>query len=459
MEWNPSIGPIERADKVNEVSQFLKQELKEGETVIVGVSGGPDSMALLSLLSDFRKTFSFEIVCAHVNHNVRKESEEEKEFVKEFCKERNILFEYYKIEHYGDDNFHNEARTIRYQFFEHLIQKYHAKYLMTAHHADDLMETILMRITRGSTLKGYSGFSKVVQRKDYQILRPLLSFTKEDILKYLKEKNISYVVDGSNEKDVYTRNRYRKYMLPVLKKESPKVHEKFYKFSQTLLEYQDYVEKEVNEKYHNMYQNYILDLNLFEKEALLIQKNILCKMLEDYYQDDLMLITDIHVELILKLIQSKKNTFICLPNEVIARKEYDKLVMEKKAEKSLSYEMELEQTVLLPNGGKIEVVNESECDNNNICRLSFDEVTFPLIVRTKKIGDKMEVKGMNGSKKVKDIFIDEKLPLHERELFPIVTDSENKIVWLPGLKKSKFDKTKTEKYDIIFRYDSGRRNI
>lgn len=459
MACNQLIGLIERADKVKETEQFLKQELKEGETVIVGVSGGPDSMALLSILSDFREKLPFNIVCAHVNHNVRKESEQEKEFVKDFCQERNIVFEYYKIEHYSDDNFHNEARTIRYHFFENLIQKYHAHHLMTAHHADDLMETILMRITRGSTLKGYSGFSKVVKREGYQILRPLISFTKENILNYLQEKNISYVTDHSNEKDVYTRNRYRKYILPVLKKESPKVHEKFYKFSQTLLEYQEYVEKEVELKYHKMYSNYSLDLKQFQKEEPLIQKNILCKLLEDYYQDDLMLITETHVELILKLIQNNKNTFICLPNQVIIRKEYDKLWIEEKEEIPHSYEIELDQTVILPNGGKIEVVKEEEKDNNDVCRLSFEDVTFPLIVRTKKIGDKIEVKGMNGSKKVKDIFIDEKLPLHERELFPIVTDSENKIVWLPGLKKSKFDKTKEEKYDIILKYDSERRNI
>lgn len=448
---------------MKEVNHFLEKEVKlqKDDFVVVGVSGGPDSMALLYMLVELQKKIPFQIVCAHVNHNMRVESEEEKEFVKDFCNQYHILFEYMKIEHYGDDNFHNEARTIRYQFFESLIQKYQAKYLMTAHHGDDLMETILMRITRGSTLKGYSGFSKIVKRQNYTLVRPFVSMTKEAILEFLDEYHISYVTDQSNLKDVYTRNRYRKYILPVLKKESPKVQEKFYKFSKTLMAYENYVEKEVSKKLPMMYHNGTLDLKLFLEEEELIQKNILCKLLEEYYQDDLMLLTDHHVDLILNLIHHKKgNGFVCLPNEVRVYKTYDTLTI--KATKDLadsSYEIEFTGTALLPMGGKIEQIEMSDFDSNYICRLSKDDVVFPLIIRTKQIGDKMEVKGMHGSKKIKDIFIDSKVPIQKRESYPIVTDSHNKIVWLPGLKKSKFDKTKNENYDIILKYDLERRNI
>ena len=116
------------------------------------------------------------------------------------------------------------------------------------------------------------------------------------------------------------------------------------------------------------------------------------------------------------------------------------------------YEIELIDYVNLSNGMNIEIVEKSESTNNFVCRLNTKELKMPLYVRNRKLGDRMEVKGMLGSKKIKDIFIDEKISIEDREGWPIVLDSSDKIVWLPGLKKSKYDKEKTEKYDIIIRY-------
>lgn len=204
---------------MNESYSFIKNlNLKYNDSVVVGVSGGPDSMVLLYLLIKLKKSMDIQIICAHVNHNVRKESVDEEKFVCEYCRQNGVIFESMTIENYGDDNFHNEARTIRYNYFEKLVLKYHAKYLFTAHHGDDLMETILMRITRGSTLRGYSGFSRVINRDGYKIVRPLINLTKDEIANFANENNIKYVIDSSNLKDKYTRNRYRKYVLPQLKK-------------------------------------------------------------------------------------------------------------------------------------------------------------------------------------------------------------------------------------------------
>ena len=110
-------------------------------------------MALLSMLLKYRDQKEIQIIAAHVDHNVRRTSAKEREFVESWCMKHNIFFETMTIDKYGDDNFENEARSIRYHFFEEVIHKYQAKILMTAHHGDDLMETILMRLTRGSTLK------------------------------------------------------------------------------------------------------------------------------------------------------------------------------------------------------------------------------------------------------------------------------------------------------------------
>ena len=147
-------------------------KIKENDTIVLGNSGGPDSMFLLTVLLNLRKKYNLKIVCAHVNHNVRVESDSEQLFLMNYCKNNNVVFEAMKIEKYGDDNFHNQARNIRYNFFEDLVKKYDANYLMTAHHGDDLIETILMRIVRGSTLKGYSGFEKIVDNGFYKTVRP-----------------------------------------------------------------------------------------------------------------------------------------------------------------------------------------------------------------------------------------------------------------------------------------------
>ena len=180
---------------------------------------------------------------------------------------------------------------------------------------------------------------------------------------------------------------------------------------------------------------------------------IIYYILEHIYQDDLMLVTDKHAELLYNLIMSKKaNLQIHLPNNVIALKEYNVCTLVKEEQGTNEYEIELNEFANLPNGKNIEVVKRSSITNNSVCRLLSSELKLPLIVRNRNNGDKISVKGMLGRKKVNDIFIDDKIPMSERDTWPVVVDSAGTIVWIPDLKKSKFDKTKDEKYDIILKY-------
>jgi tRNA(Ile)-lysidine synthase len=439
---------------MEEVYQFLLKEIKKyNESVIVGVSGGPDSMALLHLLSKLRDEIGIKIICAHVNHNVRLESDDEAKMIEKYCDNHQIIFEMMKIENYGDDNFENEARTKRYAFFEKLVSKYEAPYLITAHHGDDLMETILMRLVRGSTFKGYAGFARVVDRGSYKILRPLITVTKNELLNYDHKYHLPYVIDASNASDRHTRNRYRKNVLPFLKSEDPKVHEKFLKFNQTILEYNEYMDKEMKKIINGVYSQKVLDIEEFLKLDKVIQDRIINYIMETIYQDDLMLITDAHTSLIMKLIMSTKpNAYIYLPNNVRAVKTYQNLSFVMETEKAGDYEIELISYANLPNGKNLDIVSQSDDNSNFTSRLNSNELALPLYVRNKKDGDRMEVKGMLGRKKIKDIFIDEKINPNERDTWPVVVDREGRIVWLPGLKKSKYDKSKKESYDIIIRY-------
>lgn len=441
---------------MDKVIDFLinKVKIKNNDTIVLGNSGGPDSMCLFSILLGLREKYNLKIVCAHVNHNVRSESDSEQEFLMNYCKEKNVLFESMKIEKYGDDNFHNQARNIRYNFFEDLVKKYDANYLMTAHHGDDLMETILMRIVRGSTLKGYSGFDKIVDNGSYKIVRPLVFLTKDYIEEYDKENNIPFVVDKSNFKDKYTRNRYRMNVLPFLKNEEINVHEKFIKFSETLEEYDNFINREIKKSVNSVYKDSIININRYNELDELIQKKMISYILEDIYKEDLMIINDKHVKLIMDLLKSKKaNARVCLPHNIEVVKSYDKALFTKEVKEVIDYKIELTKYVTLPNGHVLEKVDEIESNNNFVCRIDSSEVKLPLYVRTRKLGDKMYLKKIDGAKKIKDIFIDCKVPIDERDKWPIVVDSEDKIIWVPGIKKSKYTKLKSEKYDIIIKYD------
>lgn len=440
---------------MDKVINYLLNELKlnSDDTIVIGNSGGPDSMALFDILLNLRKKINFKLICAHVNHNVRVESKKEEENLREYCKRNDVPFEFMIIEKYGNDNFHNEARNIRYTFFESIIKKYNANYLFTAHHGDDLMETILMRIVRGSTLKGYSGFNILVDKDYYKIVRPLIFVTKKDTEEYCLKHHIDYAIDKSNFKDKYTRNRYRKTVLPFLKNEEENVHEKFLKFSNVLNEYDKYIEKEINKYIKLVVKNNKINIEEFKKLDELIKSKIIYHILENIYNDDLMLINDTHVKLILDLINSKKaNSTIYLPLNMKAVKNYNELIIEKDIEDVTSYELELIDFAYLPNGKTIEKISSCDTNGNDICRLDSNEINLPLYVRTRKLGDKISLKGTVGHKKLKDIFIDSKIPIRERDKWPVVVDSKDEVIWIPGIKKSKKIKQKSEKHDIILRY-------
>lgn len=430
-------------------------KFNKGDIIVVGASSGPDSMALLSMLLEIREKYDLKLICCHVNHNVRRESAEEARYMEEFANKYNLIFETMKIEKYSDDNFENEARNIRYHYFDEIVHKYNANYLMTAHHGDDLVETILMRIVRGSNLNGYSGFKKVVDMGSYMIVRPLIYFTKQELIDYDNKHHIKFYIDSSNNNLSYTRNRYRKKVLPFLKREDKNVHLKFLKFSETINDANNFVIKERDKALNNVYKDGNILIDEFLKVDPFLQKEILYYLMEKYYRDDLILINDKHINLILSLINSSKsNGRVSLPNEIIGVKSYNNFRLEEVTKSVTEYEIEVSRYAKLPNHHTITRVEDDDLGNsNNVCRLLSTDVSLPLIVRTRKFGDKIKLKGNGGTKKIKDIFINEKIPVEDRDIWPIVVDSRDNVVWIPGLKKSKFDKKKSEKYDIILKYN------
>lgn len=440
------------------VYDFLENlNISKNDNIIVAVSFGPDSMMLLDVIKNFYKQNN--IICAHVHHNHRKESDEEAILLEKYCKKNNIKFEMMKIQNYKNDKFtEEEARNKRYEFFDNLAYKYNSKMVFTAHHGDDLIETILMRITRGSSLKGYSGIPLISSRGNYKLVRPLLYLTKDNIIKYCEKNKISYAVDKSNLEDEYTRNRYRNHILPLLKEENNDVHKQFLKFSTVIQEHENFIHRITSEIYERVVNNNFLDIELLLKEDELLIKRVLMKYLSDYYKENINLLNSGHISLILKLIRnSKTNDKLSLPGKINLIKSYNKLYFDKDDSYN-SYCFVLEESVVLPNGYKIDIAHKLDDTTNYTAAFNKKDIEFPLIVRSKRAGDKIEVLNMKGSKKVKDILIDEKVDLKQRRNYPILTDSSGKILWIPGLKKSKYDKSKTKNYDIILKYNKEEEN-
>lgn len=415
--------------------------------VVIGVSAGPDSMCLLDLLQ--KKTTK--IVVCHINHNVRKESIEEEEYITKYCQDKNIILEKTTINNYQENNFENEARKKRYMFYEEILKKYNSKTLLLAHHGDDLIETILMKISRGSNLEGYAGIKEVSNVKNYQIIRPLLKYTKEDIINYNKSNNIKYYNDSSNQSTNYTRNRYRLNILPLLKKENKNIHKKYLKYSKTLIEYDDYIKREVKRNINNVYKDNIINIDNLNKLDTFLIKNILYNIMNNIYQNKNNIITDRHIQNIISLLNNTKpNIKIDLPNNKEIVKEYNKLIIKDKTSDIKNYKIEFNDKIEIENL-IIEKIESEDDDSNSVCRLNSKDITLPLYIRNREDGDYIILKGSNNRKKIKEIFIEKKLPLKKRNNYPLLVDSNNNIIWIPNIKKSKFCNKKSENYDIIIR--------
>jgi tRNA(Ile)-lysidine synthase len=456
-------------EKVEKFYNLIQKRhlLEKGSTVVVGVSGGPDSLALLHLLDQIKEKWNLKLVAAHVDHMFRGEqSKEEMLYVIDYCKEQSIICEAkqidvsaYAIRHQLSSQV--AARECRYKFFKEVLDKYQSRYLALGHHGDDQVETILMRMVRGSSGEALAGIQ--IKRKFHNgyIIRPLLTNTRDQILSYCREQSIMPMYDPSNEKTVYTRNRFRKHVLPFLKKENPLVHERFQHFSETLLEDETYLKVLTQEKMNTVLKRkersaVEIDIDRFKSLPLPLQRRGIQLILNYLYENIPSSLSSIHIESLLTLLsQDHPSGSLDYPGGLKVIRSYQNCLITFVHDevKKYCFEIDIPSVVKLPNGYKItcDLVSNvsSELNGNKSFLLNYKSLVGPLIVRTREQGDKIKLKGMNGRKKVKDIFIDEKIPLHSRYSWPIVEDGNGNILWLPGLKKSIYEADSSNKDEYV----------
>ncbi len=434
---------------MKEEKEFLKQYIHENDVCVLALSGGPDSMCLLHLLLEIKA----KIICVHINHGTRETCERDQEFVKEYLKKYEIPLEIAKIESYKNNRFkEEEARKFRYKKFQETMTKYHAKYLLTAHHGDDLTETILMRILRGSTLEGYAGIKRKSTWNDMILLRPLLTKRKKDIYEYLEEHKIPYMEDETNKLDNIRRNRIRHHILPCLERETSNYHLKMLKFSEELSEKNDLINEIVEETRKKVEKDHRIEVKKFQTLSRNLQRAYIESYLKDIYGDELEYLTKKHINLFENSINSKRNCFyLSFPKNYLLIKQYGwcYLLLE---EENKPFKIELQEEVSLPNGDMVKKITEYQEKNNFEIHLNSQDIKLPLFITTRSDGMKMAVKNLNGHRKVNDILIDKKIPKEKRDQIPILIDTNGTVLWILGVSKSKYDLAKDENYDIIYKY-------
>lgn len=442
------------------VERFIDRHdlLTPDATVVVGVSGGPDSMALLHFLNGHKEKWRLTLVACCVDHMLRgKESEDDVTYVRDFCLKYDLLFyseqvdvpSFKKKNHTGTQD---AARICRYQVFERAMKMYHAQYLALAHHGDDQIETMLMQETRG--LLGVYGAGIPVKRPfgEGEIIRPFLTVTKQQIEDYCQMAQIAPKRDKSNNSDRYTRNRFRQHVLPFLKEENPQVHLRFQQASEQMTEDHTFL-MSLAEK---VYNDVILDENKYEIQLsvekllaipLSLQRRIIHLILSYLYTTSYNTVYHqaIHIDSFLQWLKKGHTTGqFHLPHQLMIYRSYEVCTFIFKNSFS-DVDLPYNHPLIIPGvtetpAGVIIARLTEELDNNikgiNSCVLDYDTLSLPLTIRSKKPGDRLHPKGLKGTQKLKSIFINAKINPDRRKAWPVVVDGQGTILWLPGLRHS-----------------------
>ncbi len=436
--------------------------LNEGDRLVVGVSGGVDSMVLLHLLLTLRPAFDLFLIIAHVNHGLRpEESEKEADLVRNECERLNLPFESVKFDtkefqKIAKLSLQEAARRLRFHFFEEILQKYGAQKIVLGHHADDQVETVLLALMRGAGLQGLKGMLPIREGK---VIRPLLEVWRHEIEAFAAEAKIPFLVDSSNLKEGYRRNRVRLSLIPLLEKEyQPKIKRILLRTSTILREDDDYLEKETERVWQHVVEEsgecLAFQYSTYRSLPPAIQWRVVRKLLKRIYgeaKEDLRI-----AEVFKALKEAPPSLLLQLPSEVLLEKKYERVSLGKKRVETVTpFEVELVfpgRTFIKEIGREVvtEVTeNESYLDipkgRAGIAYLDYHALQFPLRIRNFRPGDKFEPFGVKGSQKLKEFFIDHKIPRFERPNIPLLVAGE-RIAWVVGHRISQWaqitDKTK-----------------
>lgn len=458
---------------LKKIMSYIKDNklINSGERILVALSGGPDSICLLNILFELKKELNIEIGAAHINHLLRGEDAfKDEEYVIKICEEMGIpcFVTRVDINNYSKEHKLSSemaGRQVRYDFFEEIIRKEGFNKIATAHNANDQAETILFRLMRGTGLEGLTG---IKVSRDNKIIRPILCLSRREVETYVEQKYLKPRIDKTNFEKIYNRNKIRLDILPYMKENfNEDIIQTLNRMSVLLQKDNEFLERLALKSYKKYciedVDYFIIKEEIFKEEEPIISrvlKHALVKYSKSNYDFEMK-----HINEVFSLNQKGSGKVIDLPNGIYAENIYgdiyiknkkNKCNINKKGQKTLISKHEVNNQIV--NFGQF-IVEFSVIDyyqrdpinlnqDNYIQYFDFDKINDNILIRKRIDGDKIIPLGMKGTKKLKDIFIDMKIPKDEREYIPILCFDE-KIAWIIGIKISQEYKVTKESKKIL----------
>jgi len=428
--------------------------IQPGNRVVLGFSGGADSVALLHVLKELQKPLNFQLYAAHVNHGLRGQAaRDDAKFAEEMCRKWDIPFFLKEADiHSLSKELHiseeETGRLVRYGFFNEVMDRIKGDRIATAHHKNDQAETILHNIIRGTGMRGLTGIKPI---RDGTIIRPFLDVTRQEIEDYLKVRKISYRLDATNVDSIYTRNRIRNKLLPDLEESyNPDIVDSLARMADILREEDNFLMSYCKNLYEEMAcfesERVELDLRKFNNYHSAVKRRLV-RMAIEKVRGDLDGVGHSHVEAVIRLAEcSATGSRTLIPagslnkRRILAELGYNYLIFRvESGEESFAA---FEKTLPVPGKVVLDEVNlvvTSEAWDKSkgfsfspwCIYIDKDKLEGSLSLRQRRNGDRFKPFGMKGSKKLKDYFIDRKIPRDERSRIPLLVDQEN-IVWVVG---------------------------
>lgn len=415
--------------------------IEDGDKIVLGLSGGPDSVCLLHILYRLKEKLDIEVYAAHLNHQIRGiEAQKDALYITQLCENLGVtsFVKSIDVPKYCKENglsVEEGARKLRYEMFEEIKQKTKSNKIAIGHNLNDQAETILMRIMRGTGLQGLRGIEYI---RDNNIIRPILDIDRKEIEAYCEEYELNPRIDHTNLETIYTRNKIRLELIPYMKDNfNPNVIESIVRMSNSLKTDSDYIQEESELKFKeisNLQEDACeIDIQKYSKLHNAIKVRVLRKGIK-HILGDTNFVDQKHIEDIMQLEDNKKiDKMITLPRGIFAYRRKNTILL---TNKEIVNET-IEFCYNLPSNGFIKVKELNlvlETQTMNIDRyksmkldkkskgFDFGKVKGGIVVRSRNEGDKIKLSA--GSKKIKDLFIDLKIPREERCNVPIIVDEQ-----------------------------------
>lgn len=426
--------------KSNVIAAINKYNMiKENDTIVVGVSGGADSMALLHFLLNESDNLKIKVIVAHINHCLRgEESDRDEKFVSDYCRDNGVIF--YSCR----SNIKSEAseygisveecgRKVRYNYFNNIAEKYHAK-IATAHTLSDSIETTMFNMIRGTGIKGLSGIAPVRGK----IIRPLIFVTRSQIEDYCVKNKIKYVIDSSNLCYDYTRNKIRLDIVPKMREINTAFEKSFLRLKEQVEDDCSYLNNIAKSELDKSMINGMYDINVISKLEKPIKSRLIIQAVYNKFN---IYLQNSHIDLICEIIDNGHGT-VTIPGKIYVKVENGFLRIYKDAPEIKNWKNKFNEGKILTDSGRkfiIEIITKNEylslkkTDKNLIYKcLDYDKITENTIIRNRKPGDKFTQKNRKVRKSLKKLFNEKKVPIEKRNELAIIDDGDE-ILWIEGI--------------------------